>query len=656
MNASAKEVGVTIDLVRGDFNVFRARYSSQVSYGFKPRADTKPLRLRVPLNWSMDPLKDRNWCFQLHAWRMLEAIWAEFYGRDWRRLKNEVMPWIRDWYAYHIRQGRKSEFMWYDMATGLRAQHLALLIHLQQQALLQLDADEQAEVDELARLHIAKLRDPAFISKGNHGIFQLVGLRLLGIVWTGRPETAGEEAYTSRQMASLIESQFGPQGVHVENSPDYHNFAVAHFGRIRPELFPSIAGLFERKLRQAREVAPWFTLPNGSVAAIGDSEGAGQKFVRSCVADVQSTGKWGDRMLMRDMSDAGYVSIRTDLDTPPHREEMLIIKGQAITTSHIHADHLGFELYTHGRPLFVDSGKYTYNKSKWRNYFTSDHAHNVVGLAGRTFGPYEINLQDSGLTRAEFLDTRYVVEGRVSRGESFEHRRRFEYAPGDSLTLSDWVDAPKGEAPVLYFHLAEHADAIIDDDGVRILVNGRRVAVLKYAAHQFEANLIRGQEEPRIQGWISPAYGKRRPAVAIELTAMRDLRSWTTEISLCKPEVPNDLLQRPLPHGIPIPFLYSCRSDRLLPREDAIERRVLLEYYSGTIKAIEEKISEQIEACGYNRLRSSVQDGGLRAYFSASDGVRLNMLVRPSAAFAVRNVGAVGSIYMAFTTPHEGRS
>lgn len=648
-NALRSGVDVAPALERGDFNVFRAGYAEQASRGFRPRSDTRPIRLKLPLDWNMDPLKDRNWCFQLHAWRMLQPIWSEFYGRDWDRLKSEVMPWIRDWYAYHVRQRRKSAFMWYDMAAGLRAQHLALLIHLCQQGSIHLDEDEAAEVEQLAAMHIAKLRDPSFISKGNHGIFQLVGLRLLGIVWKGRPETAGEEAYSSDQMRALIESQFGPQGVHVENSPDYHNFAITHFSRIRPELFPSIANVFERKLREAREVSTWFTLPNGSVAAIGDSEGNGRGLTRACVPTAVSRSTWGDRVIMRDLSDGGYVAIRTDLDTPPHREEMLIIKGQAITTSHAHADHLGFELYAHGRPLLVDSGKYTYNKSKWRSYFTSDRAHNIAGLADRSFGPYETDLEATGLTSVRHEDGHYLVNGQVSRGGCFVHRREFIYLPGDRLILSDEVEVPEGSVPAAYFHLAEHADAVIVADGIEMLVGGRRVALLVYPEDQFQAQIVRGQEDPRIQGWVSPSYGKLRPATVIELIAKEKLDSWVTQILLDEPKVPDDLLERPLPHEISIPFLYSCRTDRTLPRDGALERRVLLEYFSGDPTGIEQKIGAELEDRGFAKTRSKPEEGGVRAYYRHGDGTRVNVLVRSAEAFSVRSAGAVGSLYMAFT-------
>ena len=642
-----------MQLEKADFNVFRAGYAEQSAHGFKPRKDNKTIRLKLPLDWNMDPFKDRNWCFQLHAWRMLQPIWAEFYGRDWTRLKQELMPWILDWHDFHVRRRKKSAFMWYDMAAGLRAQHLALLIDLQHKGHVDFDTNELEVVEALAAMHIAKLRDPAFISKGNHGIFQLVGLRLLGIVWEGRPETKGEEAYSSEQMRKLIESQFGPQGVHVENSPDYHNFAVTHFSRIRPELFPSIAEVFGRKLKQAREVAPWFTLPDGAIVAIGDSEGIGQKFSEACFADAESSTWWGDRVLMRNLCSGGYFSARTDMLTPAHRAEMLVVKGQAFTLSHAHADHLGFEFYAHGQPLFVDSGKFTYNKTQWRSYFTSDRAHNVVGLVGRSFGPYDTRLEASGLTTVECAgEGAFVIEGRVSRGEDFSHRRRFLYHPGVRLVLQDEIDAPEGEVAVVYFHLAEHVDVEKDEGGLAILVNGRRVATLVYPEEQFALRLPRGESEKVIQGWLSPSYGKKVAATVIELTAKSaGLRAWNMELTLTEPRPPQHLLDRPLPADLQVPFHYAFRSDRTLTRPENTERRVVLEYFSGLPDSIDQLVSEMLERGGFARQRSRPEQGGVRAYYASDDGRRVNVLIRPAETFAVRSVGAVGSVYLAFIEP-----
>ena len=172
-------------LVRDDFQIFGAGYLEQVTQGFKPRSDVPAVRLHPPLDWDMDPFNDRNWRFQLSAWRMLDPIWSQWYEHDWSRLSRETMPWVEDWYRYHVAQRRSSKFEWYDMATGLRAQHIALLLYLQQRHLIALDTGQLRQLHWLARMHVRKLRERAFINSNNHGIFQIQGLRLLCLVWKG---------------------------------------------------------------------------------------------------------------------------------------------------------------------------------------------------------------------------------------------------------------------------------------------------------------------------------------------------------------------------------------------------------------------------------------------------------------------------------------
>lgn len=650
-----KGLEVAVELQKVDFNIFRGGYADQVTRGFQPRPDAKPVRLAPPLDWDMDPLDDRNWRFQLHAWRMLGPIWTHFYGRDWAGLKREILPWIRDWYAFHVRDGKESAFGWYDMATGLRAQHLALILHLHGKGLMELSADEYSEVDELAVLHVEKLSDPDFLNKGNHGIFQLVGLRLLGIMLHGRPEVANEEAYSTREMLALLNSQFGPDGVHVENSPDYHSFVVGQFSRIRAALFPSIAGQIKERLREARAVTPWFTFPDGRIAAFGDSEGMGERFRSRPEPDLELSSKWGDRFLARDLSRGGYVSIRSDLDTQPVRSEMLVVKGQATTTVHAHADHLGFEFFFHGRRVLVDSGKFSYDKSKWRRYFTSDHAHNVVGLQGVTFSAYATRAADTGLTPIESDGKVFRFGGRVARGESFSHERRFSYRPGEWLELEDRIQAPEPALPKVFFHLAEDLDAEVTTDGVAILDDGHPVATLVYPASEFQVSLVRGREEAPVQGWLSPRYRKRVPGTVIELLGSTGLRSWTSRVQLHQPVPRNGLLRRDLPFGMVIPFHYHLSYDRSPPPwPDRIERRIMIEFFNGTPDEIDAALAREMARCGLSRQRSRPQDGGLIAYYTAEDGVRVNVRVRPADTARVREVGAEGTVYMAFIYPRIG--
>ena len=55
--------------------------------------------------------------------------------------------------------------------------------------------------------------------------------------------------------------------------------------------------------------------------------------------------------------------------------------GYLSIAAHAHADALSFLMNINGKPIFVDSGTYSYHVAKeWRNYFVSTLAHNTIGV------------------------------------------------------------------------------------------------------------------------------------------------------------------------------------------------------------------------------------------------------------------------------------
>ena len=519
-----------IDFERDDFMIFSGDYEAQLADGFRPRSDVRPLGISPPVDWNMDPFDDRNWRFQLHSWRMLNPIWAQWYGRDWERLQAEIMPWIQDWYDYHVNKGNASDFEWYDMAAGYRAQHLAMLLQLQRQGLIKLNPRQSMELAELARLHVEKLRDPEYITHGNHAIIQLHGLRLLCLAWLDQA-CRGEEAYTAKLMQRLLDTQFGEQGVHTENSPGYHLFALSKFSSLRPELYPPIAEEFDRVLNEARDVAPWFTRPDGSISAMGDSAGSGARFPPAAVPDCTTTTPAGTCVISRDLTAGGYAIIRSAPGAKRSTASMLIVGGASVPPgSHDHADELGFELFEGGRLLFSDAGKYSYNKDAWRNYFISDRAHNVVGIQGRAFAPHETLTRGSMLERMGVDGNIYVVEGYVERADGFTHRRVFRYQPSESLVVSDEVDVPDGVAPVSYWHFAADLDVEESGGNIQIFDNDVAIATMALVEGNCEAVVVNGRGGDWIQGWISESYLRKVPAAVVEYRCAEGVTRIVTRI------------------------------------------------------------------------------------------------------------------------------
>lgn len=643
----------TETLQASDFGIFRPGYAAQVERGFGPRNGGRAIKLAVPLDWDMDPFNDRNWRFHLHAWRMLDPIWQELHGKDWARLRSEVLPWVRDWYDFHVIGGKESAFSWYDMAAGFRAQHLALLVHLHDSGDMPLSSRDLAMVEALCRMHHDRLRNRHFIAMNNHGVFQLQGLRLLGAACSGREGYEGEPRYSSRMMLKLLETQFDEFGVHVENSPEYHGLILKQIARIRPELFPDISDRIRTIVSKAREVLPWFTFPDGRIAPLGDSEGLSTMLGTGARADAALSDARGNKVLLRDMSASGYVVVRTSPEVDPAQASMMIVKGHSTSTTHAHADNLSFVLYEGGRPLLIDSGKYTYVRDRWRDYFAGDKAHNVVGLKGVKMGPQHLDSDTAGLSRVE-IDAdagRVLVSGEVSKRGYFHHRRVIDYQPSRQVEITDMISAREDDAAVVYWHLAPNLDAERSHGGVNIYDNGRHLARITVDDPAIKARLASGQEKPYIQGWVSPSYGVRKAATVIEFHSPKATQRIRSLIELVEREKRYPaILPRRLTHGVRFRFPYRFRRDRvfLLPTGHT-QRRVIVELPDGDLVLVARRLRAALTEKGFTGGRAREEEGGTRANYVHEDGTKIITKLKYPIGATEERSATQASLYFAWS-------
>lgn len=522
------------DLALADFHITGGRVAEEAVDGapaFRPRGDLPVWSLALPLDWNADPFGDRNWRFQLSAWRMLDAIWREYADAPSAALIDRALSYVQDWHRFHFIQGRVSDYCWDDMATGLRAQHLAWIKHEQDAGRAALSPDQRKLLLALFGVHCAKLREPGFISSNNHGIFQVHALRLMEIVAEDRslPRTAETE------MGRLLRSQFDEWGVHREGSPFYHFFAERRFRKIRPELYPQIAAQLEDVLGKAKEVTPWFVRPDGAFCAIGDSEGGyPSKPPRPAGAHASGKAASGTAILLRNMVESGYAVARSRYGAPHGQAFHLIVSGNALGGStHDHADTLSFELFFGGRPLLVDGGKYGYQDDAWRRYFTSDRAHNTVGRADRAYAPEDSEVVGSCLSECRIVDGRCVVAGAFERKDGMRHARRILFDPDAELVLDDRVDGlPDAAKAELRLHFHEECRLSHRDDGTFDVASGEGLlARIEVPAQAELAEIVSGCDDPFF-GWRSPGYRKVLAIPSLRIVMPAQVRAMRTRIAL----------------------------------------------------------------------------------------------------------------------------
>ena len=498
-------------------------------FGFQPRSDVPVWDASLPLDWAADPFSDRNWQFRLHAWATTE-YWLYIYRDGDARGLEEMLAIALDWKRFHIDESRESAFQWYDLATGIRASRLAFLLDNVFSGNVDVKDDDLASLMLLAELHVHRLLRPSFLSDGNHGLFQLAGLNALCAVISWRSVCEGAGSYVEAALSRLLDQWFTAERVHRENSPYYHGFLVEVLTRLR------IAERIGRSdiralIEEAAAVASWLTYPDGRWVPVGDSAGVGPRLTGEVgsVCLPGGVGCWA----VRDLTESGYAVVRS----LPEVEEasMLFVNAMFVEVErgvikHKHADDLGFVLIEGGREIFVDSGKYGYNRDQMRSYVLSARAHNIPSLLGRPIDPREVEPAETGLERIRVANGAFVVEGFVDRPQLLRHEREFSYQPGSSLTIRDNVHNRTSLRWQSNLHLAPDLHPVITTSGFTVPAGAFSVHA-EFEGDGCELDMVRGETAPH-QGWVSIGYLEMTPGTVVRATCPADVveTSWRIEI------------------------------------------------------------------------------------------------------------------------------
>jgi hypothetical protein len=167
---------------------------------------------------------------------------------------------------------------------------------------------------------------------------------------------------------------------------------------------------------------------------------------------------------------------------------------------HAHCDLLSLCVYFDGRPVFVDSGTYSYSDLAWRDYFRMEQAHNTVFIRGRKQATFRGQFDSASHAHAELS----TAEANLARGEltytdSGEPAtvtRKIRVVPGDgTIEVTDSILA-KSEVTV------EWSLNVAPD------INLRTTAQLDLGDHLIDIEGLGKIEQ--VDGWYSPAYGRKQ--------------------------------------------------------------------------------------------------------------------------------------------------
>ena len=506
---------------------------------YQPDKSLAPIPFELPFDWGMDPYNDQTWRFRLHTLRLVDPALA---AGDFDYARDVFLDWQRwhenCWWSSPLCFERASDQSWDDMATGIRASRLAYL--------LRSTGWRDERLVELAEQHAEKLQDPAFFAGNhNHALFQLHGLAALCLDHE-LPACRGAEAFLERETGTLLGGQFTESGMHRENSPYYHFFVADTFARTAPLLEP-FAPELKATLQRVAKNNKWLVHPDHTLAQLGDTNANLYARWREELVmppgdprcrHVRSYGQAPACYLTRHFEDAGYAVVRSDWATAVEDASMLFVQGGFFNSTHRDADDLSFEWFERGRKILSDSGKYiVVSEDPFRDYFNSTRAHNTVEVDGEDYSRRDEDAYGSAVEQMERKPDEVAIALEVHHDAlEFEHRREIHYRPGQQLTLIDAVQSDRrGPRRYVQWHQFDRAFALSGDQGRFQASDGEISVELEVSSSCGERTtyeMVKGQTEPRIQGWASVANRERHPRWALGVVCAAETASFTAHFTL----------------------------------------------------------------------------------------------------------------------------
>ena len=222
----------------------------------------------------------------------------------------------------------------------------------------------------------------------------------------------------------------------------------------------------------------------------------------------------------------GYVVMRGPAAVDPHHLVFDVGPiGCPNSSGHGHADLLSVQCRAFGDAYLVDPGTYCYTpEPAWRDYFRSTAAHSTVTIDGHSQadpdGPFSWQQRPSAHLRAwqstpyfDLADADHDAYARLD--DPVRHRRRVLFVrTGYWIVVDDLTGALEHTADVRYqFSPGD----IIRGPAPWFLAtgcHGHGLWIGAFADIPLAASVRAGEVDP-IEGWISTAYGRRRPAPVV---------------------------------------------------------------------------------------------------------------------------------------------
>jgi Heparinase II/III-like protein/Heparinase II/III N-terminus len=482
-------------------------------------------RLGAPVDFNDNASDDIEWLIILnkfyHAPGLVQA-WIETRDRRYLDLwKVQTRRWI---------ETTEPGLIAADV-TGRRLQNWIYALSLWAEDGVDVDPAFRTFVDLSIAEQAQWLRDNLHPAR-NHRTLELLAL-LLSAIWLG-----SDTADVLNMLTDNAESDFLPDGVHIELSSHYHCIVLRNI-LVALDLARSNGLLVPPRLSAIADKASHFAYalhkPDGLIPALSDAD----------VGDYRAMlGPRSAPLECEVFPDAGYVILRDSAAVAGDSDGQYLVFdcGPLGEGNHGHLDCLSFEFAALGRSLIVDPGRYTYFEGapvNERAALRGTSAHNVVQVDGieqtaYRQGPKRMKIAGPAPQVALLRADAHCVHARMASHEVDVVQDRVIVRGDGWWIIHDRLTSATDHDYALRLQLSrqaqDHVHQVELTNGARAFLSPELMVV------PLSSTLAAIEIE---QAWVSPAYGIRHAAPRLKI-AQRGADAWFSTLLLpYKGEMPD---------------------------------------------------------------------------------------------------------------------
>ncbi len=371
-----------------------------------------------------------------------------------------------------------------------------------------------------------------FHAQGNWLTMEMSGLAVVATAWPEWKESPSWLDYSIKAMTASMKEQVYPDGTQTELSSSYHYVALLNFNQFAETCQKAGVVLSEYYNKTLQDMWNYLAMtirPDGFGVLNNDSDlnnnrqnilEAAQKYGRSDWRYVVSNGARGTKPTATPsvfFPWAGQLISRSGYGEKAHWS---FLDVGPWGSGHQHNDKLHLSVVAYGRDLLVDAGRFAYTGSvaqKFRKYALGSQGHNLVVVDGKG--------QDAGpkVTTEPTPENHFFVgkdhdygSGKMSAFAglegTFEHTRSVVYLRDKFWVVADHLKTDRPRTIETLWHWHPDCRVEIDANGNMFTQNDYgNLQIIPVGSQGWQMTLVKGQENPTIQGWYSRVYNAYVP-------------------------------------------------------------------------------------------------------------------------------------------------